>query len=135
MAVEAIVEAVKKTISLCDKVVESSDSEKFIKSVQELNASTEETFAEMRKTISEDQTLSTDEKLKRLGELADKQIAARQTCEEAIKDNKSNSSNVVGSVLLAISTGGVSLGVSGIIKKIQKDKTKKSNLKLTNTKQ
>ena len=133
MLVKAIFEAVKKTVSLCDKVVESSDSEKYTKSIQDLNACAEETFAAMRTVITEDQTITSDEKLKRLEALADRQIVARQTCEDALKGNKENSSNVVGTVLLAISTGGVSLGVSNIIKKIKKDKSKTDTKDLTNT--
>ena len=105
---EYIAQAIKNITSLCNKLVDAGDAEKYAQGVQSLNESVDETYAKMREVILNDNTLTSDQKLERLEKIANSQVSARQTCEEAIKGNRENISKIVGDVLLVAATCGLS---------------------------
>ena len=120
MYLEVIKQAIKEITTLSGKVVEASDAEKYANSVQKLNSSVDKTYEKMREIILEDKNLSTDEKLERLDKIAKSQSEAMQTCDEAIKGNRENVSKIVGTVLLALATCGISC-----IPKLTKERKRK----------
>ena len=106
--VDGIVKAFEGVVSMCNKATDASDPEKYAQSVQILNQNVDETYAEIRNVIANDETLSADEKIEKLNELAKSQLTARQSCDEAIKGNRENAAKVIGEVLLAFGTCGLS---------------------------
>ena len=117
---EGIVKAFEGLVSLCNKTADASNSEKYAQSVQALNQNVDETYAEIRDLITNDATLSTDEKIEKLNELAKSQLIARQSCEEAIKGNRENVTQIIGEILLAFSTCGISYAPK-LLTKTKKD--------------
>ena len=99
-----IVKSFKGIVSLCNKATDASSPEKYAQSVQNLNQSVDETYMKIRDLISNDETLSTAEKIEKLDKLANSQLIARQSCDEAIKGNKENVVKIIGEVLLAFGT-------------------------------
>ena len=81
----------------------------------------------MREIISEDDTLSSSEKIAKLDEIAKSQLSARKTCEEAINGNRENISKVVSELLFAFATCGIS-HLPKVISKAKKSKLDKEEL-------
>ncbi len=109
---EYIAQAIKNITSLCNKLVDAGDAEKYAQGVKSLNESVDDTYAKMREVILNDDTLTSDQKLERLEKIANSQLSARQTCEEAIKGNRENISKIVADVLLVAATCGLSKFIS-----------------------
>ena len=105
---QGVVKALDGVVSLCNKTADASNPEKYAQSVQTLNQNVDATYAEIRDVIANDETLSTDEKIEKLNELAKSQLKARQSCDEAIKGNRENVTKIVGEIFLAFSTCGLS---------------------------
>ena len=115
-----IMQAFGNILGICTKAMDASDSEKYVQSVEKLTHNVDQTYEKMREIISNDETLTADEKIEKLEKIANSQIAARQTCEEAIKGNRENVVGVAGEVLLAFATCGISYAPKLISRKKRK---------------
>lgn len=106
--IKVVLEIFSKIVDLTNKVIDAGDPEKYVKSVQELNKGVSETYAEMRDIISNDPKMSSEEKLKKLQELAECEERAKEKCGEAIIGNRENVAKITLEVLKGLLTCGVS---------------------------
>ena len=122
---EYIAAAVENITALCNKVIDSTDAEQYADGVLKLNANVDATFDKMRELIEADDRLSTEEKLKRLDDVAARQIAARESCERAIKENRESVLRAVKEIVAAITTCGL-VYVPKVIDAVEKKQIGKS---------
>ena len=106
--VKHIVEIAKSIGSTSNKLIESTDSGKYVNDVKALSKSVDETYAKMRELISQDENLSVTEKLEKLEKLAQSQLAAQQACEKSIQENREHLTKIAGEILAALATCGIS---------------------------
>ena len=106
--IQHIVEIVKNLTTLGNKLVDSTDAEKYSKGVHSLNQNIEETYSKMRELIVNDTTLSVEQKEEKLYSLANSQLKAKERCQEAIQGNKESVARVTAEIILALSTCGIS---------------------------
>jgi hypothetical protein len=125
--IKGIVEIVKNITILGNKIVDSADSEKYANDIYNLNKDVEETYVKMRELISNDDTLTTDQKLEKLEKLANSQQVAKKSCEEAIKGNREHISKIIGEIFLALTTCGISY-IPKVLNSQNKHNTKKLNV-------
>jgi ATP-dependent DNA ligase len=116
--IKAIAEAVKSVADLGTNVVESADSEKYAKSLNEFHKGVEENYSLMRNLINNDESLSTDEKLKRLEDVAQKEADAKKNYGESIRKDREHVTETVMNVVGGFLTCGAYLAPS-IIKNIK----------------
>ena len=105
---EVIAKAGEGLVSIANKITDGADSEKFVKSVEELDKSVDSTYDKIEEMIMQDSTLSAEEKCDKLEKIAKSRLSAKQTCAETIKENRENVAKVVGEVFLALATCGIS---------------------------
>ena len=118
--VKHIVEIAKSIGSTSNKLIESTDSGKYVNDVKALSKSVDETYAKMRELISQDENLSVTEKLEKLEKLAQSQLAAQQACEKSIQENREHLTKIAGEILAALATCGISF-IPKAFKKRKKD--------------
>lgn len=106
--IEYILKAVKNITEICNKVVDSSDPQKYAEGVKALNQNVDDTYAKMRDLVAQDETLSAAEKIEKLEKIAKSQQAALRACGEDIRYNRENVAKVVAEVFVALATCGVS---------------------------
>lgn len=120
----AIFDGIRKVfdnvLGFCTKALDASDPEKYVQSVEKLSHNVDQTYEKMREIISADETISADEKIEKLEKIANSQLAARKTCEEAIKGNREDVVSVASEVLLALATCGISYAPKLISKRKKK---------------
>ena len=135
---EYAVGAIKNIVSLSEKAIEAGSPETFANSIQKMTKSVDETYAQMRQMIMDDDTLDTDEKIKRLNEIAKSQQAAYERCEESIRGNRENAAKVAMEIFKGFLTCGISFlpAILSDVKKVFSDKEDVKNLeKLLDNKQ
>lgn len=106
--IQNIIEIVKNITEIGNKIVDSADAEKYSNGVHSLNKNVDDTFNKMRELIENNNTLTIEQKLEKLDALATRQLAARTSCDEAIKGNREHIAKITSEVFLALSTCGIS---------------------------
>ena len=120
--IEGIVQIIKNLISFCDKTSDNLNAEKYSIGVNKLNSSVDDTYAGIREIIINDKSLSAEKKIEKLDKLAQSQISARQSCENAVKGNRDNVAKFISEVVLALATCGLSY-VPKLVREIKKNKS------------
>lgn len=112
-----VLEMIKNITSLCNKVADAGDSEKYARSINELSQGVSDSYSQMRNIICNSDKFSDDEKLIKLQELAGQEIEAKRKCDEMVKENRKN----IGKIVLYVFEGLLTCGLSfapAIIEKI-----------------
>ena len=116
--IKAIADMIKGVADLCKTALDASDPEKYAKGVQNLNEGVSDTYAEMRRIIANNESFSEEEKLKRLGELAQMEEESKRKCEEAINGNREQIGKITYEIVMGFLTCGISFAPA-VIKKIK----------------
>lgn len=106
--IEKAIELFKSVSDLSQKVVDAGDSEKYAKSVEELNKGVSNSYDAMREIIISSDKFSEEEKLERLSKLAEQEQESKRKCGEAIKGNRENVANIALEVIKGFLTCGIS---------------------------
>ena len=106
--IEKAIDLFKSVSDLSKKVIDAGDSEKYAKSVNELNQGVSDSYEAMRKIIMDSDKFSDDEKLERLAKLAAQEEETKKKCGEAIKGNREHVSNIALEITKGLLTCGVS---------------------------
>jgi len=125
--VSNIVQAVKSLLSTCEKMADGADAHKYATSVQSLNQDVDETYTQIRELIVKNDKYSDDQKIEKLEKLAQSQISARQSCQEAISGNREGVSKMIGSFFLALATCGLSY-IPKLVTELKKNKINKVDI-------
>ena len=130
---KSAIDMVKSVSDLTKTAIDAGDAEKYARSVNELNIGVSDTYAEMRNLILNDSSLSTDEKLQKLDELAKKESESKAKCDEAIKGNREHIAQLTMDIFAGLLTCGISF-TPAIIKKFKSINDKScDNKKLVDT--
>lgn len=116
---EKAIDMFKGISDLCKKVIDAGDSEKYAKSVNQLNEGIDDTYANMRSIITNSEKFSDEEKIQKLKELAECEAEAKRKCGEAIQGNRENVAKISLEVLKGFLTCGISFAPA-IIKQLKK---------------
>ncbi|MBR5501373.1 MAG: hypothetical protein IKV74_07590 [Clostridia bacterium] len=112
-----------KVANICNNVTNAGDAEKYAAGVHTFTEDVNETYAIMRDIICQDNTLTTDEKLERLKQIALLQEESKQRGGDAIHGNRENLAGTITNMFNALVATGVSLPsqiVGGITEKFPK---------------
>ena len=105
--IKAAVEMLKSIIDLTKKAMDFADPEKHAKAVEELHQGVNDSFALMREIIQKDESLSTDEKLKRLKEIAQEEAKAKEHCADGLDNHQQKALAIVKDVFVGFLTAGL----------------------------
>lgn len=101
-------------------VVEDGSTEKYIQAVETLHDG--DTHREMRKLIVNSEEFSDAEKLRRLAELDDREMASKKEHGESIKSNREHAANTALKIVAGVLTAGMSVAVPEIAKTVSEKK-------------
>ena len=122
--IKAAVEMMKSIIDLTKKTMDFADPEKHAKAVDDLHQGVSDSFGLMREIIQKDETLSADEKLERLKEIAKEEAAAKERCANGIDNHQQKAMAIVKDVFVGFLTAGLSFTpkvIRGIRDALRKD--------------
>lgn len=117
--IKAAIEMIKSMSDLSAKVIDAGDPEKYAKSVEQLHSGVEDSYALMRKIVENDKSLSTDEKLEKLKQLAAEEQEAKDKCGEALEGHREKTAKIALDILQGFLTCGLSFAPA-IVKSIKK---------------
>ena len=106
--IEKAIELFKSVSDLSQKVIDAGDSEKYAKSVEDLNKGVSDSYDAMRNIIINSDKFSEAEKLERLEKLAEQEQESKRKCGEAIKGNREHVSNMAMEIVKGFLTCGIS---------------------------
>ena len=129
--IKAAIDMVKSMTDLTAKVIDAGDPKKYAESVEKLHSGVDESYALMRSIVENDNSLSTDEKLEKLKQLAEEEQAAKDKCGEALEGHREKTSKIAIDVLQGFLTCGLSF-TPAIIKSIKKALSSKEEPELIN---
>ena len=114
-AIVAAASAMLKNVSdLTGKAMEFADPEKHAKNIEKLHQGVDESYKYMREIVQNDESLSTDEKLKRLKEIAEQETETKKRFGDILDNHQEKSMKIAKDVFAGILTAGLSLTIEGI---------------------
>ena len=93
---------------LTSKAMDFIDQEKQTKSINQLHEGVSDSYALMREIVKNDESLSSDEKIEKLKEIANEERIAKEHCNDIIDNHQEKAARVVKDVFAGFLTAGLS---------------------------